>query len=94
MSLENAFFNDNKEQGRFELHIDSKTAFIDYSNEGEKVILIHTEVPEELEGNGVAAALVERTFEYLEENGKKIVPSCSYVRVYLRKHKDWERLVA
>ena len=78
----------------FELFIDGHRAFIDYQQRGDKVFLLHTEVPVELEGKGVAAALVEKTFKHMETNNFKIVPYCAYIKAFLKRHPEWERLVA
>lgn len=86
--------NNNKAIHNFELIIDGHRAFIDYKEHEGKYFLIHTEVPQELEGRGVAAALVEKTFKYLEANNIKIVPYCAYIKAYLKRHPEWERLLA
>jgi predicted GNAT family acetyltransferase len=78
----------------FEFIVDGHRAFIDYKQHGDKVFLIHTEVPVELEGKGVASAMVEKIFKYLEANSLKIVPYCPYIKVFLKKHPEWERLLA
>ena len=78
----------------FELLVDDHRAFIDYQQRGDKYFLIHTEVPVELEGHGVAATLVEKTFNYIEASNCKIVPYCAYIKAFLKRHPEWERLVA
>jgi len=78
----------------FELFVDGHRAFIDYKQKGDNYYLIHTEVPVELEGKGVAPALVTKVFDYLEANNFKIVPYCAYIKVYLKRHPEWERIVA
>jgi predicted GNAT family acetyltransferase len=84
----------NEALHNFELIIDDKRSFIDYKQKGDKIYLIHTEVPEELEGMGVAAAIVEKTFNYIESNHLKMVPLCVYVLAFLKRHPEWNRLLA
>jgi predicted GNAT family acetyltransferase len=85
--------NNNTAIHNFELFVDGHRAFIDYKQHNDKYFMIHTEVPRELEGKGVAAALVEKTFNYLEANGFSMVPYCAYIKAYLQRHTDWERLI-
>lgn len=85
---------DNKSIHNFELWVDGQRSFIDYEIKGGKAFLLHTEVPKEQEGRGIAAALVEKTFQYLDENRLKIVPRCAYVKSYLERHSEWKRLLA
>ena len=83
----------NEPARKFELFVDGHKAFIDYKQKGDVVYLIHTEVPKELEGKGVAQALVEKTFKYLETHNLKMVPYCAYIKVFLKRHPEWERLL-
>jgi predicted GNAT family acetyltransferase len=92
--MEEHRFNNNKEIQNFELHVDGQRSFIEYEMEDDRVYLSHTEVPEEQSGKGIAAELVEKTFEYLESHNLKVVPGCSYVQTYLTRHPDWNRLLS
>jgi len=78
----------------FELFVEGCRAFIDYKQKDNKVYLIHTDVTPELKGKGVAEAIVEKTFRYLEERDLKLVPLCKYVGIYLKRHPEWNRLLA
>lgn len=49
---------DNKKKKRFEFQIGDNVAFIEYIFAKENIYLTHTEVPKELEGKGIASALV------------------------------------
>lgn len=93
MSYENIPLHLNTTEHRFEMNVDGEPAVINYKQAGNTVYMVHTEVAEVLEGRGVAAALVEKTLQYLEAHHLKMIPSCSYVQHYLRKHPEWNRLV-
>lgn len=94
MEKENAV-RDNKPEHRFELTLDEgKVAFIDYRRTGAGVVaLTHTEVPEEFEGKGIGNRLVKGAFEILQQENLKIVPTCSFVAAYLRRHPEYKSLV-
>ncbi|MCD0490658.1 N-acetyltransferase [Pedobacter sp. MC2016-14] len=93
MNYEDLTVVNNVQAHNFELTVNGKKSFIDYKQKGNKVYLIHTEVPKEQEGQGIAAALVAKTFQYIEENGLKIVPLCTYVAHYLKRHPEWNKIV-
>ena len=82
----------NEQWHRFEMHIDDKTAFIEYTKEGNTYLLMHTEVPPELEGHGLAKSLVEKTFDWLEKKGAKMTPYCPYIFTYIKRHPEWKRI--
>ena len=83
----------NETDHRFEMIVEGQRAFIDYRHAGNDYLLIHTEVPEALRNKGIAAALVEKTFQYLEENHLKMRPFCAYIQAYLKSHPEWKRLI-
>lgn len=84
----------NEGKKRFEIEIDGHYAFINYEEHGSQIALVHTEVPDALGGKGVAAALVEKTLNYLEDNGKSLLPFCPYVFAYIKRHPEWKRIVS
>lgn len=84
----------NEDIHNFELIVDGHHAFIDYRAKGNKLYLVHTEVPEGLQGRGVAEALVQKTLEYMEKRNLKLVPLCQYVQIFLKRHPEWNRLLA
>ena len=50
--------------------------------------LTHTEVPQQLEGRGIASALVKAAFAHAKENGMDVLPVCSYVRAWVQRHPE------
>jgi predicted GNAT family acetyltransferase len=53
----------------FEFVVDGHRAFIDYKTKDNKIYLIHTEVPAELEGMGVAEAIGRKGFNIHRTKG-------------------------
>jgi predicted GNAT family acetyltransferase len=48
--------------------------------------LQHTEVPPSGRGQGVGDALVRAALAYARERGLRVVATCPYVQVWLRRH--------
>lgn len=94
MNYDNIELVNNEAIHNFELIVDGYRAFIDYKQKGNKVWLIHTEVAPELKGKGVGEAIVEKTLTYLEQHDLKMVPLCVYIGMYLKRHPEWNRLLA
>jgi predicted GNAT family acetyltransferase len=94
MKYQDIELKDDKTQHALELWVEGQRSFIGYELEGEKIYLMHTEVPEAQTGEGIAAELVEKAFQYIEQQNLKVVPACSYVRAFLKRHPEWERIVA
>ncbi|WP_452221225.1 GNAT family N-acetyltransferase [Lacinutrix salivirga] len=84
----------NEDKKRFEIEIDGHFAFIDYKEYGSQIALVHTETDPELSGKGAAAAVVEKTLHYLEDNNIALLPFCPYVFAYIKKHPEWKRIVS
>jgi len=93
MKYEEINLIDNKAAYNFELWIEGRKAFIQYKKTGDDIYILHTEVPKELEGKGVAAALVEKTLRYLDEHQYRLIPLCSYTQHFIQRHPEWYRLI-
>lgn len=79
---------------RFVVHFDGDDAELKYNLVGPKLIdLQHTYVPASARGKGVAEALAEAAFEYARERGYRVVPTCPFVRMWLRRHQEQAKLV-
>jgi uncharacterized protein len=76
----------NEERSRFELEDEGVTAFIDFTRSGDTITLVHTEVPERLEGRGIGTMLVRFAIAYIRDKGLKVVPRCPFVVSYLKRH--------
>lgn len=79
---------------RFETHIDGWLCRCDYRLVDGVLHLVHTEVAPALEGRGIAGALVRAALTWAQEQGYKVLPRCSYVRAYMKRHPETHSLLA
>ena len=56
---------------------------------GNALDIIHTIVPKNLEGRGIAATLVETAYKYAKEQGLRPLATCSYAVVWLKRHPEF-----
>ncbi|HZY17889.1 MAG TPA: GNAT family N-acetyltransferase [Ramlibacter sp.] len=90
-----ATVRDNEQRSRFEVEVDGRVAgFIDYRDQDGVLALVHTEVDPAYEGQGLAGQLAQHALEAARRSGRKVVPSCSYVAAYIRRHGEHADLVA
>ena len=73
---------------RFHTTVDGSEAYLDYRIDGHVLDIRHTFVPRPVEGRGIAAALVRTALEYARSRGWKVLPSCWYAELYLRRHPE------
>lgn len=79
---------------RFEAVVPGGIAQAAYRRIGDTLHLVHTEVPPESAGRGIAGALLEAVLDYAGESGLKVVPQCSYARAYMKRHPETQALLA
>lgn len=84
---------DHPERHRFELAVGGATAFSEYRLHGDVINFVHTLVPKELEGHGVASRLIRGALEQVRARGLKMIASCPFVRAYIEKHPEWQDLL-
>ena len=80
---------DNKAHNRFELEADGETAIAEYRIVDGAIYFTHTETPYRLQGRGIASRLVRGAVEQARAQGLKVVPRCSYVADWLKKHPEF-----
>lgn len=80
--------------GRFEAHTEHGVAHLKYIARGDVLDLVHTEVPQEAEGQGIGAALAKAALDHARAEGMKVIPSCPFVRTYIKRHGEYADLVA
>ncbi len=79
---------DNVAASRFELERDGHLAELVYQVDGDRLVLVHTGVSEELGGQGLGGRLVEAAVERARRDGLTVVPVCPFARRWLRRNPD------
>jgi uncharacterized protein len=84
----------NAAEERYEVALDGLLAFLEYERTGDRIVLIHTEVPDALEGHGIASKIARTALDDARAQHLSVVPMCTYVRSYIKRHPEYEDLVA
>ena len=79
----------NEAAARYELDTAHGQAIAVYRQQGDSRVFTHTEVPPADEGKGIAAALVRAALDDTRARGFKIVPACSFVVAFVRRHPEY-----
>ena len=92
--LEPVNITNNEEAQQFEAQVDNLRALLAYRRFPGRIVLNHTEVPQPLEGKGLAAKLARTVLDFARANHLRVVPLCRYVSMFIRKHAEYHDLVS
>jgi uncharacterized protein len=79
---------DNQDESRFEVRLNDTLAELVYRRRADRLVLLHTGVPEALGGHGIGGLLVRAAADRAAREGLTIVPLCPFARSWLEKHPD------
>lgn len=79
---------DNPAEHHLATTVDGHLAHLEYVIDGDRLELVHTEVPEELSGQGIGGQLVKAAVDRAEASGETIVARCAFSRAWLERHPD------
>lgn len=80
-------------ENRFELALEGGTAVVAYRMDGNRLVLIHTEVPDQFAGQGVGSRLAKGVFELIRASGRKAVVRCPFLKAWVAKHPEYDDIV-
>lgn len=81
-------------QSRFELAFPGGIAFASFRRDGDRLIVTHTEVPAQFNGQGIGSRLARGLFDNARRTGRRIVPACSFISDWARRHPDYQDVLA
>lgn len=86
---------ENPEQHRFERPIhDNALAAAYYRIADGRIVFVHTEVPTEFSGQGIATALARGAFDILRATGRKATAICPFMAHFVITHPEYADVVA
>jgi len=78
----------------FQVVVDGHTCELAYQLRGNVMTITHTGVPSPVGGRGIANLLTRFAVQAAEAQGWKIVPACSYAKVWFERNPKYGRLLA
>ena len=79
---------DDPSHDRFVFEQGGARAELFYRAEPDRLFLLHTEVPQRLEGRGIGGQLVSAAVARAVDDGLAVVPWCPFARRWLQRHSD------
>ena len=84
---------DNSARKRFEMVVDGVTAYVTYARHGDRLTLVHTEVPKALGGRGVGSSLATAVLEEVRRRGLRVAVECEFLEAFIKRHPEFADLV-
>lgn len=82
----------DKQNLSFVIKVDNLSSYVAYSLVEGVMELYTTYTPPQLRGRGLAERVVRAALEYAKENNLRVIPSCSYVRIFIERHPEYKSL--
>jgi predicted GNAT family acetyltransferase len=83
----------NEANHQFETETPEGLALIAYELDVNTMSILHTEVPEGMEGQGIASDLAKFALNYARENDLKVKNYCRFVQIFLHRHPEYQDLI-
>lgn len=84
----------DEEGHRYLLSSDGEhVGLIDYRATGDTLDFHHTEIRPDARGRGLGGVLVRGALENVQDNDRRVIPSCWFVRAFIDAHPEFADLV-
>ncbi len=82
----------NPDENRFEVSLDGHLAVLEYQKAGKNILYTHTEVPADLESQGIGTQLAHKAMDYAQREGYKVQALCPFVNSYVQQHPEYHSI--
>jgi predicted GNAT family acetyltransferase len=85
---------DSSADHRFDILVDGTVAgFAAYRDRDGVVVITHSEIDPEFQGQGLGGQLAAQTLNLLRERDARVRPVCPFFADYVAKHHDWDDIL-
>lgn len=77
---------------RLHASVEGHDAELVYRLAGTVMTIVHTGVPDEISGRGIASELMKAALAQAQASDWTVVPACSYARAFKEKHPEYAQL--
>lgn len=84
----------NPDRSRFETTVENHECVLDYTLDDTVVSMNRVYVPPPVEGRGIASAITRAALDFSRSQGWKVRPRCPYVAAWIKRHADYQDLIA
>jgi predicted GNAT family acetyltransferase len=82
----------DKTNSSFVIKVDDTSSYVSYNLNKGVIEFYTTYTPPQLRGKGLAEKVVRAALDFARENNFKVIPSCSYVRVFIERNPEYKFL--
>ena len=83
----------NPSQHRYQLTVEGHIAAAYYEIASGVITFVHTEVPPELGGKGIASKLIRGALDQVRAGDLKVVAQCPFVKAFIAKNAAYQDLL-
>ena len=97
IATQDVVVEDNPEESRYEARLGDRVVGIaeyELPDEAGPITFTHTEVLEGVEGLGVGSRLARAALDDVRRRGLRLVAECEFIAAYLKRHRDYDDLIA
>ena len=97
VATQDVVVEDNPEESRYEARLGDRVMGIaeyELPDEAGPITFTHTEVLEAAEGLGIGTRLAKGALDDVRRRGLQLVAECEFIAAYLKRHPDYDDLIA
>src|SRR5215207_7544245 len=85
---------DNQDENRYEISVEGELAgFVSYRTKPDEIALVHTEIDDRFERQGLGGRLIAHALDDARERGVAVLPFCPFAKAYVQRHPAYVDLV-